>query len=252
MFLKSGARAFRKAGYWALELASPTRCCGCERPGALVCEGCLDNLTLIDPVHACLHCAAPFGDLLCTECQRDAPAAPASGNPLDRCLAMATYEGPLPRIIRAYKDAGETRLAQPLAEMLVDTALHAEDVAPERYGGILSGADCLVFVPVTAKAYLRRGFDHMEAIAQNTSALAGVSLCDALAKHSTTDQRELDRSQRQQAQKGAYEVVQPVAGKKILLLDDVITTGATMKSAAAALKAAGAQSVDGLALARVW
>ena len=51
---------------------------------------------------------------------------------LDRCLACAVYAHPLPRIIKAYKDAGEQRLAPYLAELLYDTALHAQVVAPDR------------------------------------------------------------------------------------------------------------------------
>ncbi len=51
---------------------------------------------------------------------------------LDRCLACAVYAHPLPRIIKAYKDAGERRLAPYLAELLYDTALHAKVVAPDR------------------------------------------------------------------------------------------------------------------------
>ena len=52
----------------ALEVLSPTRCAGCERPGALICEACLSRIEVIDPVHACTRCGAPFGDMLCTEC----------------------------------------------------------------------------------------------------------------------------------------------------------------------------------------
>ena len=50
----------------ALEAISPTRCAGCERPGALVCDDCIARITPIDPAHACTRCGAPFGDVLCT------------------------------------------------------------------------------------------------------------------------------------------------------------------------------------------
>ena len=139
-YLQSGAcmplagklRPFaERAAHEALEVLSPTRCAGCERAGALICQDCLSALVLIDPRHCCIRCAAPFGDLLCTECSVEG-ASSAMATALDRCLACAVYRHPLPRIIKAYKDAGERRLAPYLAELLYDTALHAQVVAPDR------------------------------------------------------------------------------------------------------------------------
>ena len=147
---------------------------------------------------------------------------------LDRCLACAVYAHPLPRIIKAYKDAGERRLAPYLAELLYDTALHAQVVAPDRYGGVLSGADAVVFVPATAAAFRRRCFDHMEAIARPFCELSGVPLLDALVKYGHGDQRELGREERRERAQGMYETVEDVHGRRLLLIDDVITTGATM------------------------
>lgn len=162
-----------RAAREALEALSPTRCAGCERAGALICQDCLAALTLIDSRHSCTRCGAPFGDLLCTECSVEGTSS-AMAEALDRCLACSVYAHPLPRIIKAYKDAGERRLAPYLAELLYDTALHAQVVAPERLGGVLSGADAVVFVPATAAAFRRRGFDHMEAIARPFCELSGV------------------------------------------------------------------------------
>ena len=169
-----------------------------------------------------------------------------------RCLACAVYAHPLPRIIKAYKDAGERRLAPYLAELLYDTVLHAQAAAPDRYGGVLSGVDAVVFVPATAAAFRRRGFDHMEAIARSFCDLSGVPLLDALVKYGHGDQRELGRDERREHARGMYETVEDVRGCRLLLIDDVITTGATMAAASAELKRAGAAAVDGLAIARVW
>ena len=166
-----------RAAHEALEALSPTRCAGCERSGALICQDCLAALALIDSRHSCTRCGAPFGDLLCTECSVEGTSS-AMAEALDRCLACAVYTHPLPRIIKAYKDAGERRLAPYLAELLYDTALHAQVAAPERLGCVLSGADAVVFVPATAAAFRRRGFDHMEAIARPFCELSGVPLLD--------------------------------------------------------------------------
>ena len=227
------------------ELLSPTRCASCERPGALICDDCLRSMVRIDPAHACLRCGAPFGDMLCTECR-------GAASDLDRCLAAVVFDGPPARIGRAYKDAGERRLAERIAEIMLRAALEAERAAPERYGGMVSAANAVTFVPVTASAYRRRGFDHMESVADAFAAMSGASLLDALVKHGSADQRAFSREERLEWSQGAYEVVEPVRGARLVLLDDVITTGATMNAAAHALKEAGAERVDGLAFARVW
>ena len=227
------------------ELLSPTRCASCERPGELVCGECLRKMTRIDPAHACPLCGAPFGELVCTECRGEATA-------VDRCLAAAVFEGPPARIVRAYKDGGERRLAVEIARLMVGAARDAERLAPDRYAGLLSDADALVFVPVTAEAYRRRGFDHMEAVAREASRACGAPVVDALLKHGSADQREFSREERLASSRDVYEVVQDVRGERLLLLDDVITTGATVGATAAALKRAGARRVDALAFARVW
>ena len=235
-------------GAQTLEALSPTRCAGCEAPGQLVCSGCLERLELIDPAWACARCGAPFGRMLCTECYGRTMAT-------DRCLAVAVFQDPLARMIRMYKDAGERRLAEPFAEMLYDAALHAQAEDAERFSGLLARADALVFVPATARAFRRRGFDHMEAIARVLAELSGVPVLDALVKHGAGDQRAWGRLERLMCSHGAYEVVPDafgaLAGARVLLLDDVITTGATVTAAASVLRDAGADGVDALALARV-
>ena len=227
------------------ELLSPTRCACCERPGRLVCEECLRAMMRIDPAHACLRCGAPFGELVCTECQ-------GVQTSLDRCLAATVFDGPPAHIVRAYKDAGERRLAVEIANVMIESALEAELEASGRYRGLVEKADAVTFVPVTAAAYRRRGFDHMEAIARSFAHACGLPVQDVLVKHWAGDQRALSREERLARSEGMYEVVEDVRGAHLLLLDDVITTGATMDAVSAALKSAGADRVDGLAFARVW
>lgn len=245
---------FERAREAALEVVAPTRCAGCERPGELICPECLASMTLIDPVHACTRCGAPFGSVLCTECTGATGGASRHMDAEDagRCLAATVYEGVVPRIIRAYKDGGERRLAGPIAELMVDAAEHAETCAPERFGSLLSGADAVTFVPATAAAYARRGFDHMEAIARAVAEVSDKPLVDALVKYGHADQRSFGREERQLHSTGLYDVVTPVAGMRLVLLDDVITTGSTMRAARGALMEAGAYPVDALVLARVW
>lgn len=227
------------------EVLSPTRCVCCEQPGSLLCERCSREIAWIDPADACSRCGAPFGRMLCTECngvQVD----------LDHCLAAAVFDGPPAQMVRAYKDAGELRLAHLLSSMLCQAFLRAERSDSERYGHLASSVDALTFVPATAEAFRRRGFDHMETICGDVSARLGIPVLDALVKHGRSDQRKAGRRERALLSHGVYEVVAPVTGLNLLVLDDVITTGATLNAVARVLKRSGAARVDGLAVARVW
>ena len=226
-----------------LELLSPTRCVGCERPGTLLCENCLDRVAWIDPASSCLACGAPFGAIVCTECR-------GAATPLAWCLAAAAFDDPVPRLIRAYKDHGEQRAAYVIAELLAAYYQAAQERAGERLAAC--APDAVTFVPVTAQAYRRRGFDHMEKVARIAAEGLGLPLVDALAKHGSADQRSFGRQGRLDQARGAYEVVADVSGRSLLLLDDVITTGATVNAAAEALLVRGASQVAALALARVW
>lgn len=237
--------AWRRVRDSVLETLSPTRCAGCERPGALLCDRCREAMVQIEAGSACLRCGAPFGDLLCTEC-RDLTMES------DRCLAAAVFDGAPARLARAYKDGGERRLAGVIAGLMLEAARGAERDATGRWDGLLSGSDAVTFVPATASAFRRRGFDHMDGIARAFCEMANAPFADALAKRGHGDQRALGRAGRRMQAQNIYQVVADVHGQRLLLLDDVITTGATVSAAAAALKRAGAQSVDVLALARVW
>lgn len=135
---------------------------------------------------------------------------------------------------------------------MLETALQAEHKSGKRWEGLLFGADAVTFVPATSTAFRRRGFDHMEAVARAFSQQSGMPMLDALVKRGHGDQRVLGRSDRREQSHDAYQVVEHVEGLRLLLLDDVITTGATVSAAAAALKRAGTVHVDALALARVW
>lgn len=238
-------RLARACAHHVLELLSPTRCAACERPGRLICDACLDAMVRIDPRESCRYCGAPAGRLVCTECDMEPGAH-------DRCLAATVFEVAPARIVRAYKDGGERRLAREIASVLARAAIDAERCAPDRYGGLLTSTDAIVFVPVTAQAYRRRGFDHMEAIVRELAEMVGLPVHDALVKHGAADQRVFTREERWAAGRGAYEVVEPVGDMRLLLIDDVITTGSTLNAAASALVDAGAEHVDALAFARVW
>lgn len=218
------------------ELLWPTRCVGCELPGELLCEECRASLPWIAQRWACPVCGAPFGYITCTACERDWE--------LDGCVCALSYEGAAARMVVGLKDGHELRLAPIMAAALA-TALDEAGLASSAF-------DALAFVPATAEAFARRGFDHMELVANVLSREWGLPMADILVRTSAKDQRELGREERAENLEGTVAVLGDVRGMRILLADDVITTGATMRAAAQALKARGAQRVVGCAVARVW
>lgn len=221
----------------ALEALWPTRCVSCDKPGFLLCPSCSRLIRVTDPSTSCLCCGAPFGKHLCTECER----MPWTVYPV---RAVGTYEPPLSSLIKIYKDQGEQRIAHVIAQIL---AWYVQIANIN-----LSHFDVATYIPATREAFKRRGFDHMEMIARHFSQLTGVRVRSLMIKEKTEDQRKLNKEERLHNVFGSFEITRRVGGQHILLIDDVITTGATLKSAGYALKEAGAASVEALCLARVW
>ena len=216
------------------ELLFPTRCAGCEIPGDVLCDRCRANLPRVEPAGACPSCGAPFGYLVCTECWSREWAFEAA-------VAVGSLEAPLARAIVLHKDAGERRLAA------VFGALLAEQVALVWPGW----PEYVTYVPATAVAQRRRGFDHGRAIAASVGDGLGIPLAEALRRTAARDQRTLGRTERAANAVGTFHAIGDVGGR-ILLCDDVFTTGATLDAAATALLSAGADAVRVAAVARAW
>lgn len=240
-------------GSWGLaaakaveELLWPTRCVGCNLPGELLCERCRMRLPWIDQRVACPDCGAPFGVLTCTECKRDWCTR--------SCVCALPFRGIAARMVTSLKDGHELRLSPVIAAAMATaldeaSAWSARDGMP-RFDA--SSLDALCFVPATASAYRRRGFDHMELVARELAWLLGVPLSDVLVRIRGKDQRRLSRTERAHNLEGRVEAMADVGGMRLLLIDDVITTGASIRSCAQALLDRGAVSVTACALGRVW
>ncbi len=247
------------------ELLWPTRCVGCNLPGALLCDDCRRELHWIEQRRACPVCGAPNGWLTCTECDRsrnrdaDEDALKRGYSPaptawsVRSCVCSLPFKGTGAALVTCLKDGHELRLAPVIASAMATSLDEARawDALDGRPRFDAAHTDVLCFVPATAAAYARRGFDHMELVARSLSQLMGIDLLDALARLEAHDQRTLGRQERSQNLRGTVEVVADVRGLNVLLADDVITTGSSMCAAADALLARGAASVSACALARV-
>jgi predicted amidophosphoribosyltransferase len=202
-----------------------------------------DLLELVLP-QACAGCGAAPG-LLCAACRRllssaPRPAVPSPAPPgLPVPWAATRYEGPVRAMIVAYKESGRTGLAGPLGAVLARCVMAAAVGAPA----------VIVPVPSTRAVARRRGHDSAQSIAAAALAAlraAGVPARQVAALTHTrrvADQAGLGTAGRAANLAGALRVSRPheVAGLRVIVVDDVVTTGATLTEAARALRAAGAE-----------
>lgn len=226
-----------------LDFVFPPRCAGCDRPGVLLCSACRTVIAHIDPAAACPRCGAPAHSgpptVACPECRGRAFAFSAA-----RCAALLAP--PVSHAVVELKDGGERRYASLLAELLA--------VASD---GWLEPSDVLVPAPASPAALRRRGFDHAADIARSLGRLRGNEVQLLLRASKGADQRALGREARFANRVATFQMAEPrglVSGRmlpaRVVLVDDVFTTGATFDAAARVLVKAGVGEVRALAVAR--
>ncbi len=160
----------------------------------------------------------------------------------DAAYAFGSYEGPLRKLIHIFKYAKVETLALPLSRLLLQAVPLDESF------------DLVIAMPMHWRKRWERGFNQAGLLARPVAKRRGLPLCHALRRNKyTRAQAGLTEAQRRENLKDSFSVknAHKIAGKRILLIDDVLTTGATLRSAATVLKAAGARRVTALTLARV-
>lgn len=159
----------------------------------------------------------------------------------DAAYAFGSYEGALRDLIRLLKYGKVVTVARPLSRRLLG-ALPLN----ERF-------DLVMAMPMHWRKRWARGFNQAELLARPVARRMGLKLANNLRRRRyTPPQASLDEAQRRQSPQGSFAVrkAERVKGKRVLLIDDVYTTGSTLRAGAEALKAAGAAHVSVLALAR--
>jgi ComF family protein len=216
-----------------LDIVVPPACGSCGRMGSVLCSACLG--TFRPPADPRDRFAA-------------ADAGVVIGDALALALAAFAYDGALRRSLGRLKYAGTRRLAEPLAR----AALPAID----RLLAITGRPATLVPVPASPERRRERGYNQAELIAAVLARERGLPAAELLVRsRETTKQHRLDRSSRLRNLRGAFApapapVGRATASVAVILVDDILTTSATLEACASVLRQAGVGRVYGLAVAR--
>lgn len=241
------AKPLQRAFCYLLDAVLPHRCLGCAvmiDGDASLCAECWRHLTLIGPP-MCRLCGYPLPqvvaeDPLCGVCAVDPPL-------YNRARAALRYDDGSRGMILRFKHADRTDIARTFGRLMV-TAGHE----------LLKESDLIVPVPLHRWRLLQRGYNQSAMLVHALHRATGVPMVPDLIQRtiSTPSQQGLSGDQRLRNIKSRAFRLHPwhrskVAGKNILLVDDVLTTGATITACTRILQAGGARSIDVLALARV-
>jgi competence protein ComFC len=227
--IKAGAAS---AGEWLVDLIYPKRCATCEERGRWVCDACFALTPLFDRVF-CPRCGDP----------------PASGrcrcatlpDGLDRMRSAGPFAGWLRDSIHAFKFEEEWARADHLAALMVPVV------------ELLGPVDVIVPIPLHPSRLRERGYNQSALLARRVAASLDREFSDGVARTRATQQQALlDAAARATNVAGAFAVRDASAfnGRHVLLIDDVLTTGATLSECAAAIRIAGAISVSAVTIAR--
>jgi ComF family protein len=220
-----------------LDLLFPVRCAACDAPGeAPFCGVCAD--TLVPLPAGCPLCGAPADEAQRTSLRpRRCKPCRARAPPFALASAPWLHGGALAEAIHRLKYEGHCELARPLGVLF-------EGCASPR-------VDLLVPIPLHPRRLRERGFDQARLLADAAGRRFGLPVAPLLVRVRETGQQVgRDRAARERNVRGAFAADSRVRGRRVCLVDDVLTTGATASAAALALREAGAARVEVRTLAR--
>lgn len=230
-----------------LDLLYPPRCEVCGRlRRAAICEECQEQIVPVQPP-MCRICGEPFdpkaeGGPLCARCRR------GRHPPFSVARTAAYYEGPVVEAVRRFKYHCQMALGRPLGRVMVEALSDgaAEGLEP-------GGVDVVCPVPLHESRLRERGFNQSELLAEAVAGAIGKPVRRLLTKtRPTLPQVDLPAESRARNVHDAFaaDLREVIEGRVVLLVDDLYTTGATLRECARVLKRAGAEEVRVFTLAR--
>lgn len=230
------ARIARNGAVWRnalLDLLFPPRCVVCRQSGTWLCASCVARFEKILPP-LCERCGRPLNHSTCPYCAKFPPR-------IEGTRAVAFFDGALRQAIHAFKYLHRVELADDFGTMLADYLLTFP-----------LPVDTIIAVPLHPERERARGYNQAALLANALGARLHLPVWnDVLIRtRATRSQTELNAEERRANVRDAFSATSRVRGARILLIDDVCTTGATMEECGVALYTQGAQAVWGLALAR--
>mgnify|MGYP005862203747 CR=1 FL=1 len=241
-----GARnAVRGAALSLIDLLMPPACIACKAPVATpigYCADCWSALPVVDGAR-CIQCSIPLpiewaAETHCLGCLKDPPR-------FDRTAAPFLYEGPARQTVLAFKN-GREAYADPMAAAMLRAA-----------SGWITSETLLCAVPLHRWRLATRGYNQAQWLARALAEQSGApSDPDLLVRvRATPRTKGLSRAARKRNAEGAFRLAEDgkarIAGREVILVDDVMTSGATASAAAGVLKRGGAARVTVLVFARV-
>ena len=232
----SASALVSRFGGTLLDLLFPPRCLGCGRGGGFLCPSCVEAFPRIEPP-LCPRCGIPLEvEVLCPRCLESPPTADGIGS-------VFLFDGLVRETVHQLKYRNLRAMALPLGRLL------AEYLDPHPLP-----ADALVPVPLHSGRLRRRGFNQASLLAGHMGRILGLPLVEnALVRlqDAPSQAGAASAAERHGNVRGAFSCRgQGLRGRRVLLVDDVCTTGATLDACALALKEAGVASVWGLTVAR--
>lgn len=232
-YLSNFGSALLNKGRRTAESVFATHCLLCDEPAPArgICSACWQELPWLAG-RGCTSCAHPLATPgVCGRCLADPPH-------FDRVIAATRYGFPVDGLIQACKYGGRLAVIRALAAML-------DRHRPQH-------ADLIVPMPLSAQRLRERGFNQALELARALagSATAPVNAAVCVKMRETAPQTRLPWKERRKNIRGAFVALGDLTGKHVVVVDDVLTTGATMSELARNLKHAGAASVTGWVVAR--
>jgi len=217
-----------------LDMVLPPRCAGCGQVGSRWCSACIEKCVLVDD-NVCSLCGKP-------KLVQGSVHQCARKYYLEDAYAWGKYQDPLRKAIRRLKYSRDIGLGDALAQHLVWLTERNK-----------IGAEMVIPVPLGKKRHKERGYNQAALLARSLALVCGIPIqTSALVRtRETASQVGLSLEERRLNVAGAFTAdAGKVKGKRVLLVDDVLTTGATLEAAAEALRMAGTRKIEAVVVAR--